>query len=276
MSRHHCFWAVAAFALLAVPVLAQPNVTAPQSAYSYEQRLGTQLSPDWLFRDEADSEVRLGAFLGKRPVILVIVQYRCRMLCNEVLNGLVTTLRGLPGNVGDQFEVVTVSFDDRETPELAAAKKGIYVEEYGRPYAADGWHFLTADKDTIRELTDAVGFQYAYSPKQDVFAHPSGLVVLTPNGRTSAYLDGIDFPADQLQARIADAADGKIGRPVPSYWRRLMLCYDYDPDTGGYSLNVMRAVRLGGALTVLILGVVLLTTWWRSRRASRGNPTMAG
>jgi protein SCO1/2 len=276
MSRRHCFWAVAAFALLAVPVRAQPNVTAPQSAYSYEQRLGTQLSPDWLFRDEASSEVRLGAFLGKRPVILVIVQYRCRMLCNEVLNGLVTTLRGLPGNVGDQFEVLTVSFDDRETPELAAAKKGIYVEEYGRPYAGDGWHFLTADQDTIRELTDAVGFQYAYTPKQDVYAHPSGLVVLTPDGKTSAYLDGIEFPPDQLQARLADAADGKIGRPVPSYWRRLMLCYDYDPATGGYSLNVMRSVRIGGALTVLVLGGVLLTTWWRSRRASRGNLTAAG
>jgi protein SCO1 len=275
MSRRRCLCTLAAFALLAIPAWGQPNVTAPQAAYSYEQRLGTQLSPDWLFRDEAGSEVRLGAFLGKHPVILVIVQYRCRMLCNEVLNGLVTCLRGLSGNVGDQFEVITVSFDHRETSELAAAKKGIYVEEYGRPHAAKGWHFLTADKDTIRELTDAVGFQYAYSPKQDVFAHPSGLVVLTPDAKTSAYLDGIEFPPDQLQARLVDAADGKIGRPVPSYWRRLMLCYDYDPATGGYALNIMRAVRLGGALTVLVLGGVLVTTWSRSRRSAQRRPTPA-
>jgi protein SCO1 len=276
MQRRRCFCALVALIGMAVPVRAQPNVTAPQSAYSYEQRLGTRLSPGLLFRDEAGREVRLGDYFGKRPVILVIIQYRCRMLCNEVLNGLVTSLRALPGNVGEQFEVLTISFDDRETPEVAAAKKATYVEEYGRPNAAEGWHFLTGDKDAIRELTEAVGFQYAYSPKQDVFAHPSGLVVLTPQGKTSAYLDGIEFPPDQLQSRLATAAENQIGRPVPSYWRRLMLCYDYDPATGGYSLNVMRSVRLGGLLTVLVLAGVLVTTWWRTRHAPRRRLPNAG
>jgi protein SCO1 len=271
-----CICALAAVLCVAVSVHAQPNVTAPQSAYSYEQRLGAQLSPDLLFRDETGREVRLSEYLGKRPVILVIVQYRCRMLCNEVLNGLVTSLRAMPGNVGDQFDVLTISFDDREGADLAAAKKVKYLEEYGRPNSARGWHFLTGDKDAISELTEAVGFQYAYSPKQDAFAHPTGLVVLTPDGKTSAYLDGIDFPPAQMQERLATAAEGNIGRPVPSYWRRLMLCYDYDPATGGYSLNVMRSVRLGGALTVLVLGGVLLTTWWRSRRAARRELPAAG
>ncbi|HEY1860020.1 MAG TPA: SCO family protein [Gemmataceae bacterium] len=268
MHRRLCLCAIGALCCVVIPLRAQPNVTAPQSAYSYEQRLGTQISPDLLFRDETGRDVRLGDYFGKRPLILVIIQYRCRMLCNEVLNGLVASLRALPGNVGDQFDVLTISFDDRETPELAAAKKTTYIEEYGRPYVAEGWHFLTGDKQAVHDLTEAVGFQYAYSPKQDVFAHPSGLVVLTPDGKTSAYLDGIEFPPDQLQARLVNAAEGKIGRPVPSYWRRLMLCYDYDPATGGYSLNIMRAVRLGGALTVFVLGGVLVTTWWRSRRAA--------
>ena len=270
MHFRRCIGALTALLASSVSCPAQPNVTAPQSAYSYEQRLGTQLSPDLPFRDEAGRDVRLGDYFGKRPVILVIVQYRCRMLCNEVLNGLVASLRGMPGNVGEQFEVLALSFDDREGADLAAAKKEKYVEEYGRPYAAHGWHFLTGDKDAIAELTEAVGFQYAYSPKQDAFAHPTGLVVLTPDGKTSAYVDGIDFPPEQVQEKLAAAAEGKVGRPVPSYWRRLMLCYDYDPATGGYSLNVMRTVRVSGALTVLVLGGVLVTTWWRSRRAASG------
>jgi protein SCO1 len=275
---HHirCVCAFAAFACLAIPLRAQPNVTAPQSAYSYEQRLGTQLSPDLHFRDETGRDVCLGDYFGKRPFILVIIQYRCRMLCNEVLNGLVTSLRAMPGNVGEQFDVLTISFDDRETSEIAAAKKAIYVDEYGRPNVAECWHFLTGDKDAIDKLTEAVGFQYAYSPKQDVFAHPSGLVILTPEGKTSAYLDGIEFPPAQLQARLANAAEKQIGRPVPSYWRKLLLCYDYDAATGGYSLNVMRSVRLGGALTVLVLASVLLTTWWRARHAPRRDLPTAG
>jgi protein SCO1/2 len=268
MKRIPAFCAVIVLASAAAPVAAQPNVTAPQTAYSYDQRLGTQVPPSLVFHDETAHDVRLGGYFGKRPVILVIVQFRCRMLCSEVLNGVVASLRGLPGNAGETFDVITVSFDHRETSDLAAAKKATYVEEYGRPGADRGWHFLTGDEEAISQLNEAVGFRFAYSPKQDAFAHPTGLVVLTPEGKTSAYLDGIEFPSAELQERLANAADGQIGRPVPSYWRRLMLCYDYDPTTGGYSLNVMRAVRLGGVLTVLVLGGVLLTTWRRSRRAA--------
>jgi protein SCO1/2 len=256
--------------------LTQPNVTSPVSAYSYEQRMGTQVPPDLKFRDETGKEVRLGEYFGMRPIILTIVQYRCRMLCTEVLNGLVEGLRGMPGVPGDQFEVLTISFDQRETPELATEKRASYLEAYGRPQVASGWHFLTGDQDAIAGLTEATGFRYEYSPKQDVFAHPTGLVILTPQGKVSAYLDGITFKPPELESRLAKAAAEEISPPTPAYHRVLLLCYDYDPSNGGYSLNIMRAVRLGGILTVLILGGCILLAWRSSRRESRKSLTIAG
>jgi protein SCO1/2 len=257
-------------------VQAQPNVTSPVSAYSYEQRMGTQVPPDLKFLDETGTEVRLGDYFGKRPVLLAIVQYRCRMLCTEVLNGLVEGLRGLPGEPGDQFEVLTISFDARETPELAAEKKANYLDTYGRPHAAGGWHFLTGDQDAIDGLTTATGFRYEYSPKQDIFAHPTGLVVLTPQGRISAYLDGITFKASELDQRLAKAAAEEINPPTPAYHRVLLLCYDYDPSTGGYALNVMRAVRVGGIATVAVLAGSIFLAWRRARRDTRNAVTTEG
>jgi protein SCO1/2 len=257
-------------------VPAQPNVTSPVSAYSYEQRMGTPVSAELTFRDETGKEVHLGDYFGKRPIILAIVQFRCRMLCTEVLNGLAEGLRAMPGDPGDQFEVLTISFDKRETPELAADKKANYLEQYGRPQAADGWHFLTGDEEAIAGLTEATGFRYEYSPKQDKFAHPTGLVILTPQGKVSAYLDGITFKPSDLEPRLAKAAAEEISPPTPAYHRVLLLCYDYDPSTGGYSLNVMRAVRLGGLVTVLVLGGCILLAWRRARREARNPLTTAG
>jgi protein SCO1 len=257
-------------------VLAQPNVTSPVSAYSYEQRMGAQVPPDLKFFDETGKEVTLGDYFGKRPIFLVIVQYHCRMLCTEVLNGLVEALRGMPGEPGDQFEVLTISFDNRETPELAAEKKAKYLEAYGRPRAAAGWHFLTGNQDVIDALTQATGFRFEYSPKQDIFAHPTGLVVLTPHGRVSAYLDGIAFKPNELEQRTAKAAAEEISPPTPAYHRVLLLCYDYDPSTGGYALNVMRAVRLGGIATVAVLASAIFLAWLRSRRDSRKSLMTSG
>jgi protein SCO1/2 len=256
--------------------LAQPNVTSPVSAYSYEQRMGTQVPPELKFRDETGKEVRLGDYFGTRPILLTIIQYRCRMLCSEVLNGLVEGLRGMPGDPGVQFEVLTISFDKRESPELASEKKATYLEAYGRPQAAAGWHFLTGDQDAIDGLTSATGFRFEYSPKQDVFAHPTGLVVLTPQGKVSAYLDGITFKPADLESRLAKAAAEEISRPTPAYHRVLLLCYDYDPSSGGYSLNIMRSVRLGGVLTVLVLIGCILLAWRRARREARKSLTTAG
>jgi protein SCO1/2 len=238
--------------------------------------MGTQVPPDLKFLDEAGKEVRLRDYFGKRPILLAIVQYRCRMLCTEVLNGLVEGLRGLPGEPGDQFEVLTVSFDAREAPELAAEKKANYLEAYGRPHAAAGWHFLTGGKDAIDALTAATGFRYEYSPKQDIFAHPTGIVVLTPKGRVSVYLDGITFKSAELERHVAKAAAEEISPPTPAYHRVLLLCYDYDPSTGAYALNVMRAVRLGGIGTVAVLGGSILLAWRRARRDTRNAVTTEG
>jgi protein SCO1/2 len=267
--KHYTLFTLAALLGLTASASAQPNVTSPVSMYSYEQRMGTQIPCDLTFRDETGREVRLGDYFGKRPIILAIVQYRCRMLCTEVLNGLVETLRAMPGEPGDAFEVLTISFDPREKCDLAAEKKSSYLEQYGRPHAAKGWHFLTGNEDAIAGLTEAAGFRYEYSPKQDKFAHPTGLVVLTPKGQISAYLDGITFNPSDLEQRLQKAKEEGISPPTPAYHRVLLLCYDYDPSTAGYSLNVMRAVRLGGLVTVVVLGGCILLTCLRSWLAKR-------
>ena len=253
----------------AAPASGQPSLSSPENSYSYEQRLNVQVPLDLSFTDESGRGRRLGDFVGPRPVVLVLAQYRCAMLCNQVLNGLVDGLRGLPDNAGEKFDVVVVSFDAREKSDLAAAKKASYVEDYGRPGAASGWHFLTGEQDAIDALTETVGFRYAYSQPLDRFAHPTGILVLTPSGKISRYFYGIDFPAADIGKAIDAAAAEQIGRPVPSYMRVLLLCYDYDPKSGSYSLNIMNAVRLGGATTVLVIAVGLSWSWLRERRASR-------
>jgi protein SCO1/2 len=254
---------------LAPMARAQLNLASPAAAFSYDQMLNEQVPLDIPLRDESGRDVELGGFFGKRPVVFALVQYRCGMLCTQVLNGLVETLRGLPGDAGDSFEVVIVSFDSREKPDLARAKKSAYVEAYGRPHAADGWHFLTGDQDAIDRLTQAVGFRYAYSPQEDRYAHPSGLIVLTPGGKPSKYFYGIAYDRKELQAALDTARGGAIGRPVKPLQRVLLLCYDYDPTTGQFVGNVMKAVRLGGILTVLAIGGSLFVAWRRERRKAR-------
>jgi protein SCO1/2 len=253
------------------PAAAQPGgSSSPEQTYTYEQRLNGPVPPDLPFRDEEGRDVTLGDFCRERPVVLALVQYRCKMLCNQVLNGLADALRGVPVNAGEGYEVVVVSFDARETPELAAAKKAGYVEDYGRPGAERGWHFLTGEQESIDVLTASVGFHYAYSKPLDRFAHPSGIVVLTPavagDGgakapHVSRYFYGIAYDSDELAAAIKDAAAAKIGRAVPTYGQVLLLCYDYDPSTGNYVFNVMRVLRLAGLLTIGLLAVFLGPTW---------------
>jgi protein SCO1 len=256
---------------------AQPNTSSPEATYSYDQRLGAQAPRDLLFQDEQGRDVHFGDFLGKRPIVLVMAQFRCPMLCNQVLNGLVDCLRGLPANAGEGFEVIVISFDKRERPELAAAKKAAYVADYGRPGAETGWHFLTGPQDSIDSVALAIGFQYAFSERQDRFAHPTGVVILTAEGKVSGYLYGILYPGDEMRVGLDKAAEGKIGSPVPTYRRVLLLCYDYDAATGGYSASVMKMVRTGAVLIVLILAVGLTIAWVRERRAvRRGTVRTAG
>src|SRR6266542_4055136 len=223
------------------------------------------------FRDEHGQMVRLGDYFdGSRPVILVLVQYRCPMLCNLVLNGLTESLRDLAGKrgfrVGEQFTVVTVSFDERETPELAAAKKAAHIEAYGFPGAAEGWHFLTGEKEAIAELADRCGFEFRYDAKKDQFAHPSGILVLTPEGRISRYFFGIQYDAlKDLYYGLVEASQFRIGSSIKDRVA-LLFCYSYYPVRGGYQFAIMNVVRLAGLLTVVGLVTFMIVMFRRERR----------
>jgi len=226
----------------------------------FDQRLDAQVPLDLVFRDEAGQAVGLGNYFGGRPVILVLAYYRCPMLCTMVLNGLVRGLMDVPFDVGKEFNIVTVSFDPRETPALAANKKKTYVERYGRPGAAEGWHFLTGEEDAINRLTDAVGFRYIYDPKHDQFAHASGIMILTPKGRIARYFYDVAYSPRDLRLGLVEAAENKIGSPADQI---LLFCFHYDPAEGKYGPVIMNFVRLGGVLTILGLGTFLAILWRR-------------
>lgn len=229
---------------------------------AFEQRLGEPLPLDAVFTDSTGAQRPLGDFLAGRPVVLALVYYECPMLCNLVLNGAVGSLRAVDFDAGDAFDVVVVSFDSRETPELAAAKKANYVASYGRDGAGAGWHFLTGDAENVARLTEAVGFRYRYDAERDEFAHSAGLVLATPEGVISRYLYGIDFPPRDLRLALVEAADSKIGTLVDQV---LLFCFHYDPATGRYSVATLNAVRAGGILTVAALFAFVLTALRRER-----------
>jgi len=235
---------------------------APAPDATIEQHLNEQVPLDLVFHDELGRSVVLSEYFGTKPVILVLAQYRCPRLCSLVLNSLTDGLRGINYEIGKEFTVVTVSFDPREKPELAAAKKTAYVEKYGRPGAATGWHFLTGDEASIKRLADAVGFRYSYDPKTDQYAHASGIMILTPAGKIARYYFGLDYSPRDLRFGLEDSSAGNVGSPVPSPLR--MLCFAYDPATGKYSLMTMRLVRLSGLLTVLLLAGFLFRAWRHS------------
>jgi protein SCO1/2 len=215
-----------------------------------EQKLGSQVPLELEFRDAAGKTVKLGDYFDRRPVILNLVYYSCEDLCPLVLEGLVRSLRPLAFDIGNQFDVVTLSFDARDTPALAAEKKRDALKQYGRPGAGAGWHFLTGDEGAIRKLTEAVGFRYNYESDKDRFGHASGIVLLTPEGKAARYFYGIEFPPRDLRLGLIEAADEKIGSPIDQL---LLFCYHYDPATGKYSLLITNVLRLGAVATVLAL-----------------------
>ncbi len=220
-----------------------------------EQHMGEQIPPDLTFRDETGKTVRLGDYFGKRPMILNLVYYQCPMLCGEVLAGLTSSLKVLKFDVGDQFDVLTISFNPRETPELAAAKKAEYLKRYGRSGAAVGWHFLTGPEPSIEALTNAAGFQYEYDPKTQQFAHATAILVLTPEGKISKYFYGVDYAPKDLRLGLIQASDKKIGTVVDEV---LLYCYCYNPSTGKYGAIIWRILNLAGAATILVLGGFLV------------------
>ena len=219
-----------------------------------EQHLDQQIPPDLTFRDESGKTVRLGDYFGKRPMILNLVYYNCPMLCGEVLSGLTSTLRVLRFDLGREFEVITVSFDPRETPQIAAEKKKQYLERYGRKGAEQGWHFLTGQQDAIAALTKSAGFQYEYDAKTNQFAHTTAIMVLTPRGKIAQYYYGVEYPPKDLRLGLIEASQNKIGNLVDQV---LLYCYHYDPATGKYGAVIMRVVRLAGLATILSLGAFI-------------------
>lgn len=231
-----------------------------------EQHLDSQLPLDALFRDETGREVRLGDYFSTKPVVLALVYYRCPMLCTQVLNGFLKSSQAVPLEIGQEYEVITVSFDPRETPELAAEKKKYYARAYRRDGADRGWHFLTGDQQAIDKLAGAVGFRYHYDPPSNQFAHASGIVIATPDGRLARYLYGIEYSPHDLRLGLVESSAGRIGSPVDQV---LLLCYHYDPLTGQYGLAIAGVLRAAGALTVLVLVVFLVVMYRYERRRPR-------
>jgi protein SCO1/2 len=219
-----------------------------------QQNLNQQIPADLMFTDDLGRSVRLGDYFGKRPMILNLVYYNCPMLCGEVLSGLESSLRMMKFDVGKEFDVLTVSFDPRETPEMAAAKKAEFLKRYKRSGAEQGWHFLVGKQDAIDALTRAAGFQYEYDEQTKQFAHASAIMILTPEGKIAQYYYGIEYPPKDLRLGLVEAGQGKIGNVVDQL---LLYCYHYDPEKGKYSAIVMRIVRLAGVATMLFLGILI-------------------
>ena len=220
-----------------------------------EQKLDAQVPPDLTFLDDTGRTVKLGDYFGHKPLILNLVYYNCTMLCGEALAGLTGAMKMVKFDVGNEFDVVTVSFNPQETPAIAAAKKADFIKRYGRPGAAAGWHFLTGPAESINALTQAVGFQYQYDPRIKQYAHATAIMVLTPEGRISRYFYGVDFPPKDLRMGLVEASENKIGNLTDQV---LLYCYHYDPQTGKYGAVVTNMLRLGAGLTIVLLGGMIL------------------
>ncbi len=248
-----------------------PDVTPSSSpikaleGVSFDQNLNAQIDLNLEFTDSTGEKVRLSRYFKDKPVIIALAYYECPMLCTLELNGLVKALRAIPKfNPGRDFEIVTLSFDPGETAELAAAKKEQYLDSYRREGAANAWHFLVGEQSQIRKLADTLGFHYRYDEKTDLYRHASGIVVLTPDGHVSRYQFGVEYSARDLEFSLIEAADYGIGSVVDAVQ---LYCFHYDPETGKYGFVIMNALRLGGAVTVLLLAGFILISLLRDRKA---------
>jgi protein SCO1 len=233
-----------------------------------DQKLNDTIPLDLTFRDEHGQTVELAHYFGSKPVILTLVYFSCPMLCTQVLNGLDRSLKLIPLDIGKDFNVVTVSIDPTDRPVVAEAKQAMYTGMYGRPGAAQGWHFLTGDEPQIKQLANAVGFRYAYDAESKQFAHASVIMVLTAEGKISRYFYGVQYPERDLRLGLVEASQGKIGSPLD---QALLYCYHYDPHTGKYGLLISRVIQIAGLLTVVVGGVWLYVLF-RGEHYSLPNP----
>jgi protein SCO1 len=234
---------------------AAQNMPSVLRNVGFEPQLNARLPLDLAFRDETGRNVQFREYFTQKPVLLALVYYGCPMLCNQVEQGVVGALRMLSFNPGRDYEVVFVSFDPRETPDMAAQKKESAMTHFRRPETASGWHFLTGSKESIDALTKGANFRYSFDQKSNLFAHASGIMLLTPDGRISRYFYGVEYPARDVRLGLVDASAGKIGTPID---RALLFCYQYDPTSARYSASILKIIRLGGVLTILALVVGVL------------------
>lgn len=227
------------------------------------QRLGAQIPLDANFIDENGKTVSLRSYFGTRPVVLILAYYRCPMLCSEVLSGAATAFKNVGFRIGHQFNVLTVSFNPRETPDLAASTKQRYIQDYGDPRGALGWHFLTGQKTQIDALASAVGFHYSYDQKTGQYAHAAGLVVITPEGKVAQYFYGVEFSDRDLRLALVQSSAEKIGSLVDEV---ILFCCQYDPGTGRYQAMLARVLQFAGAFTILVVGGGVLVFFRMDRR----------
>ena len=264
---------LAAFALPAqtVPINAgQAAATMPLALRNvgFEPALNAPMPLDLPFRDETGRDVQLRDYFGQqKPVVLAFVYYGCPMLCDQVEQGVVGALRMLTFNPGRDYDVVFVSFDSRETPEMAAEKKKKALVHFRRPETDSGWHFLTGSKESIEAATKAANFRFSFDARNNLFAHASGVMILTPDGRISRYFYGIEYPGRDMRLGLVDASAGKIGSPIDHV---LLFCYHYDPTAATYSASILKMIRLGGVLTILcIIGGILISRRRETLAAAR-------
>jgi protein SCO1/2 len=246
---------------------AQTTVKKIFDEVGIDQKLNDNVPLDCVFNDENGKQVTLGEYFHQsKPVILSLVYYECPMLCTQILNGMATSLKNLEFSAGKEFTVLSISINPDEKPPLAKKKQKTYVAEYGRAGAENGWHFLTGDEPSIKKLADAVGFHYVYDPETKVYAHASGIMVATPEGKLARYFYGVEYEPRDLRFAIMEASKENIGSPVD---KLLLLCYHYDPMTGKYGPVIQNVLRIGGALTILVVGGMIFLLIRRDRHKLR-------
>jgi protein SCO1 len=233
----------------------------------FEQNLDAALPLDAVFTDHRGETVVLGDFFGDLPVIIVPMYYNCPMLCGLIVNGLLDSMRELAFNAGEHFEVVVMSFDPTETYELATANRTVFLSRYDRPGTEAGIHFLVGEEEPIRAVTGAIGFNYEWVPELNDFAHASGVVLATPEGRTSRYFFGIMYPPRDMRLGLVEASENRIGSPVD---RLMLFCYQYDPSSGEYGLLVHRVVNTAAATTASVLGLFIFLMLRAEKRRNKG------
>ena len=285
MKRTLCKFGIAAVLLLAATAsraqVAPDNTGQPSSGLptilqnvGFRPELNAQMPLDTPFKDETGKDVRLSEYFhSQKPVVLAFVYYGCPMMCTQLEQGVVGSLRMLSFNPARDYEAVFVSFDDRDTADMAAAKKKTAIVRFHRPETAAGWHFLTGSKESIAAVTQAANFHFNFDAKNNLFAHASGLLVLTPDGHISRYFYGVEFPGRDLRLGLVDASAGKIGTPVD---RALLYCFEYDPSTAHYSATILSIVRISGVLTVAAMAIAFLIFRRRDLAAARANLRQQG